>query len=160
MRAAYSARRLETPTACRRHASAMADLGTAGGALELRVDGGGADAALAQAALLGGLDVIAGRIDPTLELIVAQLARRGLVDRYVGQPDPLLGPRRPLRVSDLLAGRGARREGARRLAMARVGARHPGPLRALLPVLQAHDRSTPRYPPSRPRSLPMGLRPD
>ncbi|MFZ0178622.1 MAG: glycoside hydrolase family 15 protein [Candidatus Dormiibacterota bacterium] len=76
-------------------AAAVADLGTAGGALELRIDGGGADAALAQAALLGGLDVVAGRIDPTLDLIVARLGRGGLLDRYEGQPDPLSDPAAP-----------------------------------------------------------------
>jgi alpha,alpha-trehalase len=76
-------------------AAAAADLGTAGGALELRLDGGGADAALAQAALLGGLGVVAGRIDPTLDLIVARLGRGGLVDRYEGQPDPLSDPAAP-----------------------------------------------------------------
>jgi GH15 family glucan-1,4-alpha-glucosidase len=76
-------------------AAAAADLGAAGGALELRIDGGGADAALAQAALLSGLDMVAGRIDPILDLIVARLGRGGLVDRYEGQTDPLSDPAAP-----------------------------------------------------------------
>jgi GH15 family glucan-1,4-alpha-glucosidase len=65
------------------------------GPLELRLDGGGADAALAQAALLGGLDSVAGRIGPTLDLIVERLARGRLVDRYEGQPDTLDDPCAP-----------------------------------------------------------------
>jgi GH15 family glucan-1,4-alpha-glucosidase len=72
-----------------------ADLGSSGAALELRLDGGGADAALGQAALLGGLDIVAERIDPTLDLIVARLGRSGLVDRYEGQQDTLAHPCAP-----------------------------------------------------------------
>ena len=49
----------------RRTAAAIAgDIGMTGGPLEIRLDGGGADAALAQAALLGGLDFVAARIGP------------------------------------------------------------------------------------------------
>jgi alpha,alpha-trehalase len=80
-----------------RHAAAAiaSELGSTARALELRLDGGGADAALAQAALLGGLEIVARRIDPTLDLIVARLGRGGLVDRYEGQPDTLGDPSGP-----------------------------------------------------------------
>ena len=71
------------------------DAGSTGGPLELRLDGGGADAALAQAALLGGLDQIAGRLGPTLDLIMDRLGRGGLVDRYEGQPDTFADPCAP-----------------------------------------------------------------
>jgi alpha,alpha-trehalase len=74
--------------------AAAADLG-ATGALELRIDGGGADAALAQAALLGGLDAIARRVDSTLHLIAERLDCGGLVDRYEGEPDMITGPCAP-----------------------------------------------------------------
>lgn len=67
-------------------------IGTTGGALQLRLDGGGADAALAQLALLGGLDALAARVEPTLGLIVYRLGREGLLDRYEGQPDALPDP--------------------------------------------------------------------
>jgi GH15 family glucan-1,4-alpha-glucosidase len=80
----------------RRAAAAIAiDAGSTGGPLELRLDGGGADAALAQAALLGGLDHIAGRLGPTLDLIMDRLGRGGLVDRYEGQPDTFADPCAP-----------------------------------------------------------------
>jgi|HubBroStandDraft_6_1064221.scaffolds.fasta_scaffold16058_3 GH15 family glucan-1,4-alpha-glucosidase len=72
-----------------------ADIGSTGGALELRLDGGGADAALGQAALLGGLDFVDTRIDPTLDVIVTRLGRHDLVDRYEGQPDRLPDPSAP-----------------------------------------------------------------
>jgi len=75
-------------------ATAAADLGP-GKALELRLDGGGADAALTQAALLGGLEAIASRIDPTLDLIIERLSRGDLIDRYEGQPDTLDDPCAP-----------------------------------------------------------------
>jgi GH15 family glucan-1,4-alpha-glucosidase len=65
------------------------------GALELRLDGGGADAALAQLALLPGLDAIRPRAGATLDLIVDHLGRGGLVDRYEGQPDTLDDPCAP-----------------------------------------------------------------
>ncbi|MGA8362645.1 MAG: glycoside hydrolase family 15 protein [Candidatus Dormiibacterota bacterium] len=74
--------------------AAATDLG-ASGALELRIDGGGADAALAQAALLGGVDAIAHRVDATLQLIAERLDRGGLVDRYEGQPDMIADPCAP-----------------------------------------------------------------
>ena len=74
--------------------AAAADLG-ASGALELRIDGGGADAALAQAALLGGLEAIAHRVDATLRLIAERLDRGGLVDRYEGRPDMIADPCAP-----------------------------------------------------------------
>ena len=79
-----------------RQAAAVAatDL-AAGNALELRLDGGGADAALTQAALLRGLEAIASRIDPTLDLIIERLGRGGLIDRYEGQPDALDDPCAP-----------------------------------------------------------------
>ena len=65
------------------------------GALELRLDGWGADAALAQAALLGGLDVVAARIGPTLDLIVKRLDRGGLIDRHESKADTLADPCAP-----------------------------------------------------------------
>ncbi len=71
------------------------DIGTTGGPLELRLDGWGADAALAQAALLGGLDFAAARIGPTLDLIVARLDRGGLIDRHESQADALADPCAP-----------------------------------------------------------------
>ena len=74
--------------------AAAADLG-ATGALELRIDGGGADAALAQAALLGGLEAIAHRVDSTLDLIAQRLDHGGLVDRYEGQQDMIADPCAP-----------------------------------------------------------------
>jgi|HubBroStandDraft_6_1064221.scaffolds.fasta_scaffold03764_9 GH15 family glucan-1,4-alpha-glucosidase len=74
--------------------AATADLG-ASGALELRISDGGADAALAQSALLGGLDAIAHRVDATLQLIAERLDRGGLVDRYEGQPDMIADPCAP-----------------------------------------------------------------
>ncbi len=70
----------------------IADLGTTGGALQLRLDGGGADAALAQLTLLGGLDALRSRVAPTLDLIIGRLDQSGLVDRYEGQPDALTDP--------------------------------------------------------------------
>ena len=70
-------------------------LGTRGGAMQLRLDGGGADAALAQLTLLGGLEQFRSRVGPTLELIVERLDRGGLVDRYEGQPDTLADPCAP-----------------------------------------------------------------
>ena len=82
--------------AWRRAASEVVEsLGTTGGALQLRLDGGGADAALAQIALIGGLDALRHRVAPTLDLIVERLDRGGLVDRYEGQPDTLTDPCAP-----------------------------------------------------------------
>jgi GH15 family glucan-1,4-alpha-glucosidase len=76
-------------------AGAAAGIGGDGRPLELRLDGGGADAALAQAALLGGLDAIAPSIRVTLDLIVERLGRGGLIDRYEGRPDTLDDPCAP-----------------------------------------------------------------
>ncbi len=67
-------------------------IGATGGPMQLRLDGGGADAALAQVALLAGLEPLAARVQPTLGLIVYRLGRAGLVDRYEGQPDALPDP--------------------------------------------------------------------
>jgi alpha,alpha-trehalase len=114
--------------AWRNAAAAIAsDLGSTGRALELRLDGGGADAALAQTALLGGLEIVARRIDRTLDLIVARLGRGGLVDRYEGQPDTLSDPSAPFVfptfwLAGALAARG--REGSRWLEAA-VATRGP-----------------------------------
>ena len=71
------------------------DLGSGGGALQLRIDGGGADAALAQLTLLGGLEPLRLLVPPTLDLIVERLDRGGLIDRYEGQPDTLSDPCAP-----------------------------------------------------------------
>jgi alpha,alpha-trehalase len=71
------------------------ELGATGAALQLRLDGGGADAALAQAALLGGLDSVRPHVSATLDLIVERLDRGGLVDRYEGQPDTIGDPCAP-----------------------------------------------------------------
>jgi GH15 family glucan-1,4-alpha-glucosidase len=76
-------------------AAAASDIGGGGRPLELRLDGGGADAALAQAALLGGLDTIAPSLHATLDLIVERLGRGGLIDRYEGRPDTLDDPCAP-----------------------------------------------------------------
>jgi alpha,alpha-trehalase len=82
--------------AWRRAAHAIsADLGQNAAALQLRLDGGGADAALAQAALLGGLDAVRPHVSATLDLIVERLDRGGLVDRYEGQPDTIDDPCAP-----------------------------------------------------------------
>ncbi len=70
-------------------------LGAARGALQLRIDGGGADAALSQLTLLGGLESLRQRVPPTLDLIVDRLDRGGLIDRYEGQPDTLADPCAP-----------------------------------------------------------------
>jgi GH15 family glucan-1,4-alpha-glucosidase len=70
-------------------ATISAQLGPTAGPLQLRLDGGGADAALAQAALLGGLDAVRPHVRATLDLIVERLDRGGLVDRYEGQPDSI-----------------------------------------------------------------------
>jgi alpha,alpha-trehalase len=74
-------------------AQVVEDLDATGdGALQLRLDGGGADAGLAQLTLLGGLDAVRHRVAPTLDVIVERLDRDGLVDRYEGQPDTLTDP--------------------------------------------------------------------
>jgi GH15 family glucan-1,4-alpha-glucosidase len=82
--------------AWRRTAAAIAgDMGLTGGPLEIRLDGWGADAALAQAALLGGLDLVAARTGPTLDLIVERLDRGGLIDRHESQADTSADPCAP-----------------------------------------------------------------
>ena len=82
--------------AWRRTAVAIAgDITASAGPLELRLDGHGADAALAQAALLGGLDFVTARIGPTLDLIVERLNRGGLIDRHESHADPLADPCAP-----------------------------------------------------------------
>ena len=105
--------------------AAATDLG-ASGALELRIDGGGADAALAQAALLGGVDAIAHRVgrDAAADRGATRprRARRSL-RRAAGHD------RRPLRavcLSDLLAGQGARGHRPRWFTLARGRARNRG----------------------------------
>jgi GH15 family glucan-1,4-alpha-glucosidase len=73
-----------------------AELGTNSAAgLQLRLDGGGADAALAQLALLGGLEDVRPHMSATLDLIIERLGRGGLVDRYEGQPDTIGDPCAP-----------------------------------------------------------------
>ena len=71
------------------------ELGAGGAALQLRLDGGGADAALAQVPLLGGVESLRSRVGATLDLIVERLDRNGLIDRYEGQPDTLDDPCAP-----------------------------------------------------------------
>jgi GH15 family glucan-1,4-alpha-glucosidase len=75
--------------------AATAAIGETGGALQIHLDGGGADAALAQAALLSGLESFGARIDPTLDLIVERLDRGGLIDRHETQADTLRDPCAP-----------------------------------------------------------------
>ena len=80
----------------RRAAAAATDaIGPSGGAMEIHLDGGGADAALSQAALLTGMERFKERIDPTLDLIVERLARGGLIDRHESQADTLADPCAP-----------------------------------------------------------------
>jgi alpha,alpha-trehalase len=79
----------ETAAAMRR------ELGSTAAAMQLRLDGGGADASLAQAALLGGAGAVRARVRATLDLIIERLAHGGLVDRYEGQPDTLGDPCAP-----------------------------------------------------------------
>ena len=67
-------------------------LAGAGSALELRSDGGGADAALALMSHVGFLaphDPLQRR---TLDLIERRLDRNGLLDRYEGRPDGMADP--------------------------------------------------------------------
>ncbi|MGA7989765.1 MAG: glycoside hydrolase family 15 protein [Candidatus Dormiibacterota bacterium] len=71
------------------------ELGAGDAALYLRLDGGGADAALAQVPLLAGLESIRSRAGPTLDLILERLDRDGLIDRYEGRPDTLDEPCAP-----------------------------------------------------------------
>jgi GH15 family glucan-1,4-alpha-glucosidase len=76
-------------------AAATAAIGPTGGAMEIHLDGGGADAALAQVALLGGLEGFGARIDPTLDLIVERLGRGGLIDRHESRADTRADPCAP-----------------------------------------------------------------
>ena len=76
-------------------AAATAAIGATGGAMEIHLDGGGADAALAQLALLGGLEGFNSRIAPTLDLIAERLGRGGLVDRHQPQADTRSDPCAP-----------------------------------------------------------------
>jgi alpha,alpha-trehalase len=71
------------------------ELGAGDAALQLRLDGGGADAALAQLPLLAGVESVRARIGATLDLIVERLNRDGLIDRYEGQPDTIDEPCAP-----------------------------------------------------------------
>ena len=83
-------------SAWRRAALAIVrDIGVSGGPLEIHLGGGGADAALAQAVLLGGLEDVAGRTGPTLDLIIERLDRGGLIDRHEAQADTLADPCAP-----------------------------------------------------------------
>jgi alpha,alpha-trehalase len=72
-----------------------AELGSGDAALQLRLDGGGADAALAQLPLLAGLESIRQRAGGTLELIVERLDRDGLIDRHEAGADTLHDPCAP-----------------------------------------------------------------
>ena len=67
-------------------------LAGAGSALELRSDGGGADAALALTSHLGFLPPTDPLQRRTLDLIERRLDRNGLLDRYEGRPDDLADP--------------------------------------------------------------------
>jgi GH15 family glucan-1,4-alpha-glucosidase len=79
----------ETAAAMRR------ELGSTAAAMQLRLDGGGADASLTQAALLGGSGAVGARVSATLDLIIERLDRGDLVDRYEGQPDAIRDPCAP-----------------------------------------------------------------
>jgi GH15 family glucan-1,4-alpha-glucosidase len=76
-------------------ADATAAISSTGGAMEIHLDGGGADSALAQVALLSGLESFRGRIDPTLDLIAGRLGRGGLVDRHESHADTRSDPCAP-----------------------------------------------------------------
>jgi alpha,alpha-trehalase len=65
------------------------------GPLQLRLDGGGADSAVAQLALLAGLEPLRSRVGATLDLIVQRLDRDGLIDRHEAQADTLDEPCAP-----------------------------------------------------------------
>ena len=81
--------------AWRSAASAVTAALSGDGPLQLRLDGGGADAALAQLSLLGGLESLEPRVAKTLELIVERLDRGGLIDRYEGHLDTVDDPCAP-----------------------------------------------------------------
>jgi GH15 family glucan-1,4-alpha-glucosidase len=76
-------------------ASIARAIGPTGGALEIRLDGWGADAALSQVALLGGLTAFSPRTAPTLDLIIERLDRGGLIDRHEAQADTRQDPCAP-----------------------------------------------------------------
>jgi GH15 family glucan-1,4-alpha-glucosidase len=65
------------------------------GPLHLLLDGGGADAALAQLALLPGLEPLHPRANATLDLIIERLVRGGLIDRHEHAADTLDDPCAP-----------------------------------------------------------------
>jgi alpha,alpha-trehalase len=75
--------------------SAVAAAVTGDGPLEIHLDGGGADAALAQLSLLGGLELLEPRVPATLTLIAERLDRNGLIDRHEAQADTLDDPCAP-----------------------------------------------------------------
>jgi GH15 family glucan-1,4-alpha-glucosidase len=96
--ASLADRRLVTGDASiwrRAAAAATATIGPTGGAMEIHLDGGGADAALTQVGMLGGLEGFSARIGPTLDLIMDRLGRGGLVDRHESQADTLADPCAP-----------------------------------------------------------------
>jgi alpha,alpha-trehalase len=76
-------------------AEATSAIGPTGGAMEIHLDGGGADAALAQIALLGGLEAFNARVAPTLDLVAQRLGRGGLVDRHGSRADTRPDPCAP-----------------------------------------------------------------
>jgi alpha,alpha-trehalase len=65
------------------------------GALTLHDQGGGPDAALAQAVLFGLFDDHDRRRERTLDAIVTTLTRGGLIDRHVAEEDSLGDPCAP-----------------------------------------------------------------
>jgi GH15 family glucan-1,4-alpha-glucosidase len=76
-------------------ADAAAAIGATGGAMEIHLDGGGADSALAQVALLSSLESFSARIDSTLDLIAERLGRGGLIDRHESHADTRSDPCAP-----------------------------------------------------------------
>ena len=76
-------------------AGATSASGPTDGAMEIHLDGGGADGALAQVGLLGGLEAFSARVAPTLDLIAQRLGRGGLVDRHESQADTRADPCAP-----------------------------------------------------------------
>jgi GH15 family glucan-1,4-alpha-glucosidase len=65
------------------------------GPFQLLLDGGGADAALAQLALLPGLESLRPRVNATLDLIIERLVSGGLIDRHEQAADTLDDPCAP-----------------------------------------------------------------
>jgi len=111
------------------------------GALQLRVDGGGADAALVQLSLLSGLESLESRVPATLDLIVARLDRGGLIDRYEGQLDTVDDPCAPFVFPTfwLSAAMRSRRADGSRWFNAALAAR--GPLGLFGEVADPRDRT-------------------